>query len=148
MLILLLRPFINTKEEIDKDIGIVLVNSHTYLRRTISTIGPAMLLLLISISLASIYSYDYENRSPGTYAQNGNNNDTVQLNCLDIALVLAVLDFSIELGDKESVDETLKESEIAPDLESVYGNLDSVLDTVQAKCPNEQDILQYSNFSK
>jgi hypothetical protein len=99
-----------------------------------------MLLLLISISLAG---HNYENRSPNTYAQNGNNNNT--MNCLDIALVLAVLDFSIELGDKESVDETLKES---PDLESVYSNLDSVLDTVQAKCPNEQDILKYSNFSK
>jgi hypothetical protein len=86
--------------------------------------------------------------SPGIYAQNGNNDNTVQLNCLDIALVLAVLDFSIELGDKQSVDETLKESEIAPDLESVYSNLDSVLDTIQAKCPIEQDILQYSNFSK
>jgi hypothetical protein len=104
-----------------------------------------MLCLLISISLASIYGYDYE-RSPGTYAQNGNNTNTVQVNCSDIALVLAVLDFSIELGDKESIDETLKESEIAPDLESVYSNLDSVLDTVQAKCPNEQDILQYSTF--
>lgn len=65
-----------------------------------------------------------------------------------IALVLAVLDFSIELGDKESVDETLEESKIAPDLESVYTNLDNILDTVQAKCPNEQNILQYSNFSK
>jgi hypothetical protein len=59
-----------------------------------------MLLLLISISLASIYGHNYENRSPDTYAQNGYNNK-VQVNCSDIALVLAVLDFSIELGNKE-----------------------------------------------
>jgi hypothetical protein len=99
------------------------------------------LLLLISISITSIYGYDYANQSLDS-------DDTVQVNCLDIALVLAVLDFSIELGDKESVDETLEESKIAPDLESVYTNLDNILDTVQAKCPNEQNILQYSNFSK
>jgi hypothetical protein len=115
MLILLLQPFINTREEIDKDIGYRVENGYTYLGHTkISTIRSGMLFLLISISLASIYGYDYENRSPGTYAQNGNNNNTIQVNCLDIALVLAVLDFSIELGDKESVDKTLKESEIAP----------------------------------
>jgi hypothetical protein len=106
------------------------------------------LLLLISISITSIYGYDYANQSLDIFAQNGNSDDTVQVNCLDIALVLAVLDFSIELGDKESVDETLEESKIAPDLESVYTNLDNILDTVQAKCPNEQNILQYSNFSK
>jgi hypothetical protein len=59
------------------------------------------LLLLISISITSIYGYDYTNQSLDIYAQNGSNSDdTVQVNCLDIALVLAVLDFSIELGDK------------------------------------------------
>lgn len=50
-----------------------------------------MLLLLISISLASIYGFDYDNQSPdtyGIYAQNSNNDNTVQLSCLDIALVL------------------------------------------------------------
>jgi hypothetical protein len=104
-----------------------------------------VLSLSISIAIISIHGYDYDNQSLGTYAQSG---DTVQLNCLDIALVLAVLDFSIELGARESVDETLEESEIAPDLESVYTNLDIVLDTVQAKCPNEQDILRYANFSR
>jgi hypothetical protein len=58
------------------------------------------LLLLIPISITSIYGYDYANQSLDIYAQNGNSDDTVQVNCLDIALVLAVLDFSIELGDK------------------------------------------------
>jgi hypothetical protein len=58
------------------------------------------------------------------------------------------LDFSIEPGDKETVDETLKESEITPDLISVYANLSRVLDTVRNECPKEQDILQYPNFSK
>lgn len=63
-------------------------------------------------------------------------------------MVLAVLDLSIEFGDKESIDETLEESEIAPDLMSVYANLENVLNTVRNGCPNEEDILQYTNFSK
>jgi hypothetical protein len=80
------------------------------------------------------------------YAQNGDDN-IEQLSCHDMALVLAVLDFSIELGDKESIGATLEEADIAPDLESVYSDLDSVLDIVKAKCPNEQYILRYANFS-
>jgi hypothetical protein len=79
------------------------------------------------------------------YAQNDDNIE--QLSCHDIALVLAVLDFSIELGDTESISATLEEADIAPDLESVYDDLDSVLDIVKAKCPNEQDILRYANLS-
>jgi hypothetical protein len=126
MLILLRRLFINTKEEINKDIeyrvGKWLDSSGQYkdFDNTLCNV-IAVILYIASFNL---------------------------WNCLDIALVLTILDFSKELGNKESVDETLKESEIAPDLESVYTNLESVSETVQTKCPNEQDILQYSNFSK
>ena len=97
--------------------------------------------------IALVYSYS-NNGSFVIEAYSQSDDNTVQLSCFDVVLVLAVLDFSIELGDKESVDETLEESEIAPDLESVYSNLENVLDTVRNECPNEQDILQYANFSK
>jgi hypothetical protein len=81
-------------------------------------------------------------------AYSQSNDNTVRLSCFDVAIVLAVLDFSIELGDRESIDETLEESEIAPDLISVYTNLNNILDKVRDECHNEQDILQYANFSK
>jgi hypothetical protein len=54
---------------------------------------------------------------------------------LELAIVLAVLDFSIELGDKEDIDETLEEANIVPDLVSIYPNLDKVLDTVEPNVP-------------
>ena len=106
-----------------------------------------ILFVVISVSLVSIYSY----RGNGSFvveAHASDNDNTVRISCLDIALVLAVLDFSIELGDRDSVDETLKESNIAPNLISLYPNLEKVLDTARANCPGEKDILQYSNFSK
>ena len=106
-----------------------------------------VLLLVDSIMIALIYSYS-NNGFLAIDADSQSDDNTAQLSCFDIALVLAVLDFSIELGDKESVDETLEESEIAPDLVSVYANLNSVLDRVRNECPRELDILQYANFSK
>jgi hypothetical protein len=77
-----------------------------------------VLLLVNSIIIALIYSYSNNGfLATEAYSQSDN---TVQLSCFDIVLVLAVLDFSIELGDKESIGETLEESEIAPDLDFLF----------------------------
>jgi hypothetical protein len=73
-------------------------------------------------------------------------NDKVTIGCKDAAITLAVLDIAISLADKDSLDESLSEAEIASDLKSVLPRLRRVLNHVKDRCEDEQKILKRIKF--
>ena len=80
------------------------------------------------------------------------NHDKVKLDCLDAALTLVTLDFTIDLGGEDlevDVSSTLDEAEIASNLDSIQDNFQNVLDKLEDKCDEEnvQDILDFIDFN-
>jgi hypothetical protein len=73
-------------------------------------------------------------------------NDKVTIGCKDTAITLAVLDIALSFTDKDSLSATLKEAEIAIDLESVLPRLRRVLNHVKDRCEDEQKILKGIKF--
>jgi hypothetical protein len=73
-------------------------------------------------------------------------NDKVTIGCKDAAITLAVLDIALSFTDKDSLSATLKEAEIAIDLESVLPRLRRVLNHVKDRCEDEQKILKGIKF--
>jgi hypothetical protein len=73
-------------------------------------------------------------------------NDKVTIGCKDAAITLAVLDIAISLADKDSLDESLSEAEIASDLKSVLPRLRRVLNHIKDGCEDEQKILKGIKF--
>ena len=76
-------------------------------------------------------------------------NDSVKVNCNDVGIALATL--SLAYGDldsdgKATLEDELQEGEIAPNVDAIRDNLQSVLHTVQDKCGNV-DFLGFVDFN-
>ena len=77
------------------------------------------------------------------------NNDKVKLNCIDVGIALATLSLAygqLDKEGKESVDDSLEEGEIAPNVDAIRDNLQNVLHTVKDKCGNV-DFLGFVDFN-
>ena len=77
------------------------------------------------------------------------NNEKVRLNCTDVGIALATLSLAYsDLNEqgKGNVDDSLEEGEIAPNVDSIRGNLQNVLHTVEDKCGNV-DFLGFVDFN-
>ena len=64
-------------------------------------------------------------------------NDKVNLNCTDVGIALATLSSAYSNLDekgKGNVDDSLAEGEMAPNVDAIRDNLQSVLHTVEDKC--------------
>ena len=77
------------------------------------------------------------------------NNDKVKLNCTDVGIALATLSLAyadLDEQGKGNVDDSLEEGEIAPNVDAIRDNLQSVLHTVEDKCGNV-DFLGFVDFN-
>jgi DNA polymerase IIIc chi subunit len=74
--------------------------------------------------------------------------NTVEVKCRNIAVALATLDIAISLSDNESLDASLKEGEIARDLQSERQLLVDLRQGVKKSCPDSfSDILEGLTFN-
>jgi hypothetical protein len=73
--------------------------------------------------------------------------NTVTVKCRNIAVALATLNIAIALSDKASLDASLNEGEIAPDLEEERHLLVDLTESVRHSCPHSfSDILHGLTF--
>ena len=73
--------------------------------------------------------------------------NTVTVKCRNVAVALATLDIAISLADNASLDGSLNEGEIAPDLQSERHLLVDLTKTIRHSCPHSfSDILQGLSF--
>ncbi len=71
---------------------------------------------------------------------------TVKVNCRNAAVALATLDIAVGLADKDNLDASLNEGNIAPDLQSERHLLLDLTQQVKDSCHNFSDILQGLTF--
>lgn len=72
---------------------------------------------------------------------------SVKVNCRNVAVALATLDITIALSDNSSLDASLSEGEIAPNLQSERHLLVDLTQNVRESCPDSySDILQGLTF--
>jgi hypothetical protein len=71
---------------------------------------------------------------------------TVKVNCRNVAVALATLNIAVALADKGSLDGSLNEGNIAPDLQSERHLLLDLTQQVRDSCHGFSDILQGLTF--
>jgi hypothetical protein len=72
-----------------------------------------------------------------------------QVDCKTTAIALATLNIAVALADKQSLDGSLNEAQIAPDFQSIKDRLLGLVKHIRDHCPAEQpDILQGITFSQ
>ena len=134
------------------------ISSSTSNKKVVMSI-PLLLAVVSASSAIASFSMSGHALLPAAYAattttdnnhnssnkDHSHNQDKVKVNCNDLAVVLVALRLSANhLSDNErgSVDETLNEAEVAPDLAFILNhNFVDLLHKVQQQCPNERDIL-------
>ena len=80
------------------------------------------------------------------FASAGNNHKTVSVDCRKISVALATLDIAGSIADKNSLDPTLQEAEIAPNYHTENNLLKSLTNQVKDACPQFSNILNGLKF--
>jgi hypothetical protein len=71
-----------------------------------------------------------------------------QVDCRTTAIALATLNQALSLASKSSLDEGLNELQIAPNFQSIKGQLLNLVDHIRNNCHGERDILREVNFDQ
>ena len=108
-------------------------------------------LLLAVVSASAIASIAITGKMPLAYAassvdnsnkDNSHKQDKVKVDCNDLVVVLAALHFSADRlseNDRASVDATLEEAGIAPDLQSILdNNFQDLIQKAKQNCNDKQ----------
>jgi hypothetical protein len=99
----------------------------------------AMMIAVSSVSCSSVYAGGDKHK----------NNDKAKVECNDVGIALATLSLAyanLDEQGKGNVDDSLEEGEIAPNVDAIRDNLQSVLHTVEYKCGNV-DFLGFVDFN-
>jgi hypothetical protein len=79
-------------------------------------------------------------------ASSSHSSKTVTVNCRNVAVALATLNIAVGLADKGDLDASLREGQIAPDLQSERHLLLDLTKQVRDSCHSFSDILQGLTF--
>jgi Flp pilus assembly protein CpaB len=111
-----------------------------------------MIRVILSISLIAVLlltafaGYFVSTPALAKASNDPSNSKTVKVKCRNVAVALATLDVAIGLADKDSLDASLNEGNISPDLQSERHLLVDLTQQVRDSCHSFSDILQGLNF--